>query len=493
MTRVVKKIQFFMQFIVTGKQNEFDKYLKINIKQIIHEDKYKTEYFAFNFLFTPILLIFPSKILFILNLLVLVKYIEKNNIRLDGDLNKRFQTALFNIREGKKIEKTNVQDAIGEYLLSANHFMSCITKLNESSISYPSTEQDIISMMDYMCNKAKKLDFTSAYFEFVEQEFKLNNTCPVVFSESTQSLLTHFNQGHIAEIENYEKMVVESSACKSDRLAAELDGKILKWEINIRKKEFKYQLRKQMESHFKYGAIYYFFSGDYRCKLEILNSLKENLAQVELTIKNLDLILRWCTLMLMKNNPLVVYKVLDYLSELFTMLRKNDYVLTDHELYYFLPYLLRKMFNSRPIVRRTVSGLFKMIAHSTNAAKCCDIIIDLMNKTDLYPLNLGCIDQLKYLISFFGLESLDHGRLMTKLCSIIRDKCSADVGRNSLAALANAKIKSVHILKQYLTEKEIEWIPEPVIERNVAEKINLKIRIEHFAPFVFTNTAHFES
>ena len=64
---------------------------------------------------------------------------------------------------------------------------------------------------------------------------------------------------------------------------------------------------------------------------------------LEASICNLDMILRWVSLRFFDTNPSVIIKVMDYLQCVFSSLTDDGYSLMDFEAYSFLPFLVQKV------------------------------------------------------------------------------------------------------------------------------------------------------
>ena len=64
---------------------------------------------------------------------------------------------------------------------------------------------------------------------------------------------------------------------------------------------------------------------------------------VEATIANVDLVLKWLTLRFFDTNTSVLLKALEYLMLLFNLLSEQEYHLMELEANSFIPYLINKV------------------------------------------------------------------------------------------------------------------------------------------------------
>lgn len=64
---------------------------------------------------------------------------------------------------------------------------------------------------------------------------------------------------------------------------------------------------------------------------------------MDATIANVDLILKWLALRFFDTNPSVILKALEYLQQLFPILKSNGYKLHDYEAGSFIPYIVLKV------------------------------------------------------------------------------------------------------------------------------------------------------
>jgi cytoskeleton-associated protein 5 len=64
---------------------------------------------------------------------------------------------------------------------------------------------------------------------------------------------------------------------------------------------------------------------------------------MDITVCNLDLILKWLTLRFYDTNTSVLLKALEYLQGLFGLLAGQDYHLAEQEASSFIPYLVNKV------------------------------------------------------------------------------------------------------------------------------------------------------
>ncbi|CAF0751478.1 unnamed protein product [Brachionus calyciflorus] len=387
-----------------------------------------------------------------------VDYDRDRLINFDKEIKKRIEVAIDHIQNGKALENSQRDEALEFYCLAINQLVQSVKKFSTIGFCFPHTEEDMITRLLFLFKKMKNLNYQSATLEHIQRSFKLNNVCPVAMSHNTFRLLCFVNYCNSVELQELQNTIQSNNWSKSARINAENNGLIFDWSFKIRKKEAKHQLKLQMQAHFKPEPIFYFFSNDYRFRIEILDSLKNNFSTSN-TLDTLDLVLKWITLMLMKNNPLLFYKILEYLTELIEYLKSINYTLTDYELNLFAPYFLKNLADLRSYVRELVGNIFKSLTSISNVYKCSDILVDLIEKYEIIPLSSQCIEQIGFLIDDYGLEKLNSKRVIDILKKYYRDNNYDNLRCKSLHAISKAKVKSLGKLREFMTDSEISKIP----------------------------------
>uniref|UniRef100_A0A7N0ZV85 Protein MOR1 n=1 Tax=Kalanchoe fedtschenkoi TaxID=63787 RepID=A0A7N0ZV85_KALFE len=118
-------------------------------------------------------------------------------------------------------------------------------------------------------------------------------------------------------------------------------------------------------------------STDFKKQVDGLEMLQKALPSIRKDIiEVLDVLLRWVVLRFCESNPTCLLKVLEFLHELFDMLREENYILTDAEAALFLPCLIEKSGHNFDKVREKMRELTKQIICMYSAAKTFPYILE---------------------------------------------------------------------------------------------------------------------
>ncbi|CAM8905774.1 unnamed protein product [Rhodiola kirilowii] len=118
-------------------------------------------------------------------------------------------------------------------------------------------------------------------------------------------------------------------------------------------------------------------SNDFKKQVDGLEMLQKALpSNKKEIIEFLDVLLRWVVLRFCESNTTCLLKVLEFLPELFDMLREENYVLTDAEAAIFLPCLIEKSGHNFDKVREKMRELTKQVISMYSAAKTFPYILE---------------------------------------------------------------------------------------------------------------------
>ncbi|XP_050054425.1 protein mini spindles-like isoform X3 [Aphis gossypii] len=206
------------------------------------------------------------------------------------------------------------------------------------------------------------------------------------------------------EVDN--KSLFQHNNLKHQRDIDEHKLKALKWNFITPREEFVEQLREQMlTAGINKVLITNMFHSDFRYHLKAIESLSEDVNTADDNylplISNLDLILKWITLRFFDTNPSVLLKGLEYLQHIFNILISKKYVLHDTEASSFVPYLIKKLGDSKDIVRNTVRAILKQIAFVYPNSKIFQYIMEGI-KSKNSRQRLECLEHLTSMVEDYG-------------------------------------------------------------------------------------------
>ncbi|KAK9267215.1 hypothetical protein L1049_009635 [Liquidambar formosana] len=145
-------------------------------------------------------------------------------------------------------------------------------------------------------------------------------------------------------------------------------------------------------------------SSDFKKQVDGLEMLHKALPSIgKEIIEVLDILLRWFVLRFCESNTTCLLKVLEFLPELFDLLREEAYTLTESEAAIFLPCLIEKSGHNIEKVREKMRELTKQIVNIYTAVKSFPYILEgLRSKNN--RTRIECVDLVGFLIDTHGVE-----------------------------------------------------------------------------------------
>ncbi|XP_060193009.1 protein MOR1 [Lycium barbarum] len=139
-------------------------------------------------------------------------------------------------------------------------------------------------------------------------------------------------------------------------------------------------------------------STDFKKQVDGIEMLQKALPSIgKELIEVLDIVLRWFVLRFCESNTSCLLKVLEFLPELFEMLRNEGYMMTEAEAAIFLPCLVEKSGHNIEKVREKMRELTKQIIQSYSAAKTFPYILEgLRSRSN--RTRIECADLVGYLL-----------------------------------------------------------------------------------------------
>ncbi|KAJ8549599.1 hypothetical protein K7X08_033306 [Anisodus acutangulus] len=139
-------------------------------------------------------------------------------------------------------------------------------------------------------------------------------------------------------------------------------------------------------------------STDFKKQVDGIEMLQKALPSIgKELIEVLDIVLRWFVLRFCESNTSCLLKVLEFLPELFEMLRNEGYTMTEAEAAIFLPCLVEKSGHNIEKVREKMRELTKQIIQAYSAAKTFPYILEgLRSRSN--RTRIECADLVGYLL-----------------------------------------------------------------------------------------------
>lgn len=168
--------------------------------------------------------------------------------------------------------------------------------------------------------------------------------------------------------------------------------------------------------------------------LEILRkALTSNQNEV---IEVLDILLRWFILQFCKSNSTCLLKVLEFLLELFDMLKARCYTLFVSEAAIILPFFIEKLGHNTERVRKCIWNLMKSISFLYYPEKMFPYILEGL-KSKNSRTQIGCVEFVGFLLDNHTSQIGGQLKSLKFISSMILDK-DAETRKASLSTMATA-------------------------------------------------------
>ncbi|XP_065847953.1 protein MOR1 [Euphorbia lathyris] len=194
-------------------------------------------------------------------------------------------------------------------------------------------------------------------------------------------------------------------------------------------------LESDMMKYFREDLHRRLLSTDFKKQVDGLEMLQKALPSIaKEIIEVLDILLRWFVLQFCKSNTTCLLKVLEFLPELFDMLRDEAYTLTESEAAIFLPCLTEKLGHNIEKVREKMRELTKQIVNSYSATKTFPYILEgLRSKNN--RTRIECADLVGFLIDHHGAEISGQLKSLQIVASLTAER-DGETRKAALNALA---------------------------------------------------------
>ncbi|KAK9131718.1 hypothetical protein Scep_011246 [Stephania cephalantha] len=178
-------------------------------------------------------------------------------------------------------------------------------------------------------------------------------------------------------------------------------------------------------------------SPDFKKQVEGLELLQKALpSSGKEIIELLDILLRWFVLRFCESNTTCLLKVLEFLPELFMMLKDENYSLTESEAAIFLPCLIEKSGHNIEKVREKMRELTKQIVRWYSAGKLFPYILEgLRSKNN--RTRIECVDLIGFLIDNHGAEISGQWKSLPVVAALTSER-DGEIRKAALNTLATA-------------------------------------------------------
>ncbi|KAG5561588.1 hypothetical protein RHGRI_004590 [Rhododendron griersonianum] len=176
-------------------------------------------------------------------------------------------------------------------------------------------------------------------------------------------------------------------------------------------------------------------STDFKKQVDGIEMLHKALPSIgKEIIEVLDILLRWFVLRFCESNTSCLLKVLEFLPELFDMLRIEGYTLTESEAAIFLPCLIEKSGHNIEKVREKMRELAKQVIHSYSAAKTFPYFLEGLRSRN-NRTRIESVDLVGFLIDSHGAEVSGQLKSLQVVASLTAER-DGEIRKAALNTLA---------------------------------------------------------
>ncbi|CAD5196375.1 unnamed protein product [Musa acuminata subsp. malaccensis] len=189
--------------------------------------------------------------------------------------------------------------------------------------------------------------------------------------------------------------------------------------------------------HFREDLHRRLLSTDFKKQVDGLELLqKVLLSNRKEIIELLDILLRWFVLRLCESNTTCLLKVLEFLPELFGILKDEGYTLTEAEAAMFLPCLMEKSGHNIEKVREKMRELMKQIVNIYSASKFLPYVLEgLRSKNN--RTRIESVDFIEYLIDHYGAEISGQLKCLQLVAGLTSER-DGEIRKSALNTMATA-------------------------------------------------------
>ncbi|XP_042390738.1 protein MOR1-like isoform X1 [Zingiber officinale] len=197
------------------------------------------------------------------------------------------------------------------------------------------------------------------------------------------------------------------------------------------------ELEYDITKHFREDLHRRLLSTDFKKQVDGLELLQKVLPSHRTDIfELLDILLRWFVLRFCESNTTCLLKVLEFLPELFDVLKDENYSLTEAEAAIFLPCLVEKFGHNIEKVREKMRELMKKIVIVYSASKFFPYIVEgLRSKNN--RTRVECVDFIECLLDHYGTEISGQLKSLQLVAGLTSER-DGEIRKAALNTLATA-------------------------------------------------------
>ncbi|TVU36608.1 hypothetical protein EJB05_18547 [Eragrostis curvula] len=214
--------------------------------------------------------------------------------------------------------------------------------------------------------------------------------------------------------------------------------------VLVRKFKFEEPRREQIDElkidlfkHFREDVSLRLWNSDFKRQIDGIELLQKALpSNGKEVIELLDILLRWFVLRFCESNTTCLLKVLDFLPELFDLLKDQSYMLTEAEAAIFFPCLVEKCGHNIEKVRKEMGELIKQIVTVYSLPKLLPYILEgLRSKNN--RTRIECVDIIGYFIDHHGTEVSGLMKNLPSVAALTAER-DGEIRKAALNTLATA-------------------------------------------------------
>ncbi|XP_071930544.1 protein MOR1-like isoform X1 [Coffea arabica] len=176
-------------------------------------------------------------------------------------------------------------------------------------------------------------------------------------------------------------------------------------------------------------------STDFKKQVDGIEMLQKVLPSIAKDIiEVLDVLLKWFVMRICESNTSCLLKVLEFLHELFDMLKSEGYIMTEAEAAIFLPCLIEKSGHNIAQVREKMRELIKQIILTYSAAKTFPYIQEGLRSRN-NRTRIECVDLVGFLLENHVSEIWGHLKSLQSVASLTSER-DGDIRNAALITLA---------------------------------------------------------
>uniref|UniRef100_A0A0E0C9H3 Protein MOR1 n=2 Tax=Oryza TaxID=4527 RepID=A0A0E0C9H3_9ORYZ len=214
--------------------------------------------------------------------------------------------------------------------------------------------------------------------------------------------------------------------------------------VLVRKFKFEEPRREQIDElkielfrHFREDVSLRLWNSDFKRQIDGIELLQKALpSSRKEVIELLDILLRWFVLRFCESNTTCLLKVLDFLPELFDVLKDQSYMLTEAEAAIFLPCLMEKSGHNIEKVREKMGELIKQMVNIYSLPKLLPYILEgLRSKNN--RTRIECVDIIGYFMDHHGTEVSGLLKNLPSVAALTAER-DGEIRKAALNTLATA-------------------------------------------------------